>query len=248
MRSDDLAPLLVPPPPPAGNVTFRQGVIISWNPLTAENVVNVGGTNLTNLPTIASNAEVRAMKEGDVVGIQSVGNGAVSTMYIIGRVVTPGTAQAASALRLVSDQIVAGSDMTEGERSGSTANVYSWGDLTGTSVGPAVTITVGNSGKALVIFSAEIGWGAPVPQGTGAWASVEVTGATTIAASGLWALGRNDNPTNEAGRLGIGRHKLFTGLNPGEHTFTMKYAVFPIGSNTAVTCSFMEREIAVFAM
>ena len=97
--------------------------------------------------------------------------------------------------------------------------------------GPAVTITTGT--KALVIISCEA-------DNTGVniatFASVAVSGATTVAASDTvaikWQLRENiENRHSVATR--------FTGLTAGSNTFTMKYRT---ASDTA---SFGDREIIV---
>lgn len=248
LDSEDLAPLLTAA---QGDPTALRGgtaTVIAWNSETGENVIEFRGTNLTNLPMVVSSAEVLQIQPGDKVLLNIFGTGGFATVYIVGRVAQPGPGMRDLILSTVANNIVAASDLSVGTRSGSVANTYVWGDLTGSSVGPSVTVTVGNSGKALVLFSAEIGHGAPVSQGIGAWTSVDVSGATAIGPDKDWALGFNENPVNEAGIWSAGQQKLYTGLNPGTHTFTLKYAVFPVASSVSVTCDFAEREIAVFAM
>lgn len=94
---DDLAPLFgEPPEPPSQDVRFRQGLIITFNKDTLENTVDVGGTIFTNLKVLSS-GEVRLLVAGAVVEIVVVGS-STKTMYITGRILKPGTPEAASAV------------------------------------------------------------------------------------------------------------------------------------------------------
>jgi hypothetical protein len=243
MRSNDLAALLVQRQPTG--VGFRQGVVLAWNPDTAQNTVDVGGVVLTDVP-ILNTSESRLLTPGAVVGILTAG----SSWMILGRVTVPNTPDAASALAMISQRIVAASDPAQGTRSSS-----SFGDLTGAAVGPSVTVTISSVGRAALVFWSA-GYGEPddlswQPRST-AGISVEVSGATSIAASGDYSLGHNmqfpeaPNPGNALTFSSFQNSlmHLFTGLNPGSTNFTMKYR------NLAGTtdCRFETREIAVFAL
>lgn len=95
--NDDIAALFGDPPEqPSQDVRFRQGLIVTFNKDTLENTVNVGGTVLTNL-TVLSSGEVRLLVAGAVVEIVVVGS-STKTMYITGRILKPGTPEAASAV------------------------------------------------------------------------------------------------------------------------------------------------------
>ncbi|MEO3930922.1 hypothetical protein ABGB07_44835 [Micromonosporaceae bacterium B7E4] len=241
MRSNDLAPLLAAAP--SAGVDLRQGVVLAWNPVTAQNVVQVGGTTMTDLP-ILNTSEALLLAPGAVVGILA----AASTWFILGRVTVPGTPEAASALSMVSSRIIAVVDPGLGSRSSAT-----FGDLAGAAVGPSVTATISASGKALAFWSC--GYGGSVG---GTWeahstagVSVAVSGATTVAASGDYSLGHNiqfpadPNPGNALTYSSFqnGMHHLFEGLNPGANTFTMKYR-----NLAGIDTEFDTREIAVFAL
>ena len=132
-----------------------------------------------------------------------------------------------------------------GTRSSST-----FGDLTGSSVGPAVTVAIGQTGRAMVFWSGAMG-------STGDWAthvtggiSVAVSGATTIAAHGDYSLGprlqfpASPNPGNAlcAGSWQGAMMTFFEDLNPGLNTFTLKYRNLQ-GSNAV---RFESRRIVVF--
>lgn len=100
-----------------------------------------------------------------------------------------------------------------GERSSTT-----YGDLSETTVGPSVTLETSN--QCLVI------WGCTMIQettpGSSTFASVAVTGATTIAADDGYS---ERIQTDDNYRMCASQFQFFNTLTPGEHTFTMKYRV-----------------------
>ena len=239
--SDDLAPLF--PTPPAGGVGYRQGILRAWDRTNAANTVEVDGILIENLPILNTNNEQLTLAPGDVVGILTTG-AAASSWMILGRVTIPGTPAAETLMAQVASRVVASSIAGEGTL---TAPQPVYTDLVGTSVGPSVTATITN-GKALVMFGVETAWGAPVTEGLGAYASVAVSGATTIPANQEWGVGHDVNPVNEAETFTASKFHLFTGLNPGVHTFTMKYRMYTVSGSGTPTVWFREREIAVFAL
>ena len=249
MRSDDLVPL-VAPPSGGSAVGFRQGVIVSWNPINAENTVLVGNALMTNLP-ILNTSEAAILGTGDVVGILTAG----STWGILGRFTIPGTPEAVSGIEAVTNRIQAAEDVAQGTR-----NSTSWGDLTGADVGPSVTVTVGPSGRVLAFWSCELG---QATDGGGFLLSmvkstphvgVEVSGATTATPDAFRALNLNvefpnvataDDATGQVWLQAAMMH-LFTGLNAGLTTFTMKYR--HDGLSPAANMNFNARELAVFVL
>ena len=89
--------------------------------------------------------------------------------------------------------------------------------------GPAVSVVTGTS--AIVIVGALIGANtaaAGAPSNKMSWAC---SGATTVAASDLWATGVVQTGTGAGPSVYSSRWHLATGLNPGTNTFTTKYAV-----------------------
>lgn len=111
-------------------------------------------------------------------------------------------------------------------------------------VGPAVTVTTGT--RAIVFIQAGVN---TTSTDSSAFFSVAVTGATTIAQSDTWAcimdgtqgnFNFSGNPKDQHNRRMI--TKMFTTLNAGSNTFTMKYKV---GSATA---HFHNREIIVLPL
>lgn len=237
MRSNDLVPLLAPSPSPG--VGFRQGTIVSWNANTAENTVLVGDTLMTNLP-ILNTSEAAILAAGNVVGILTSG----STWGILGRFTIPGSSEAVSSLSSLRTQ---SADVLTNESTTSS----SFTDLA--TVGPAVTINVGPSGRVLVIVSAEMTGMAPkgsVINTGGASMTYAASGANTLTAVDRYAatgeIKYDSTPTFTADlhlRVAISRVTLREGLTPGSTTFTAKYKRL-----TAGTTTFVNRNITVMAL
>jgi hypothetical protein len=101
--------------------------------------------------------------------------------------------------------------------------------------GPAVTVTCGTI--AIVSFAASH---ANNTINSASLSSVEVSGASSVAASDNWCILTDGTPANQFTRQGVTH--VFSGLTAGSNTFTMKYRA---GSNTA---SFQFREISVIPL
>lgn len=111
-----------------------------------------------------------------------------------------------------------------------TTTSTAYGDLT--TVGPQVTSNTGTI--AACLFIAEV---SNTGTNSATNVSVAVSGATSIAASDAWRTVLDGVTAGNANRV-AGFH-LFTGLNPGSNTFTMKYK---IGTGTG---TFAFRELLV---
>lgn len=218
-RFEDLAPLVAPSGVARGStVGFRQGVVESWDPLTATGTVRIGGTPFSDLPTLASGTEVLLIKPGDVVSILVVsGNAAFSTMYILGRITQPNTPQAASFMELFG---FARHEVT----ASATISSTTYGDLPG-SPGPQVTnVQIGKSGRCLIFLTCQFNYAPDQPRG--GQMAYEITGATNVApTSARVSVVSLFNSLNDTGNVldmksVIG---IQDGLNPGLHTFTAKY-------------------------
>ncbi|WP_371409729.1 hypothetical protein OG423_14080 [Micromonospora zamorensis] len=224
--SDDLTPVLAAQP--AAGAGYRQGIVREWNPNTAENVVEVGGALITNMPVLNTN-EVLLLAPGDVVGILTAG----PSWCILGRLTVPGTPAAATALNAIRTKSV-----TVGTYETRTSAI--WGDLT--TPGPVVTdVVVGPSGRCLVFISSTITLLTTSGGGEMAYA---ITGATSVPTG--------DDPPALAwyGPAGSGptmtRLVLQEGLNSGSHTFTAKYSAVDLGVGGSVR--FGDRNLTVIPL
>lgn len=242
-RSSDLVPLLAAQNNGAG-VGFRQGVVLAWDQDTAENSILIGDAVINNLPVL-NTSEASLLVPGDVVGVLTAG----ASWAIMGRLIIPGSPEAATSIRAITNRIQAAEDISGGSRNSST-----FGDLTGAAVGPSVTVRVGSSGRVLAFWSAEIGQTAAYNTRNTPHVGVAVSGATTRAAEVWNALNFNlEHPSSGFSGYAVSSFwiqsavfHLFTGLTPGDNTFTMQYRTDTMVPNAA--CNFSAREIAVFAL
>lgn len=211
----DLTPLLIGAANPGtGGVGFRQGVVVSWDQNTAANTINVGGTELSNLP-ILNTSEAVTLSPGDVVGLLTITN----QFFILGRLTIPATTAAATALAL--DRTVASYDTN------STAT--SSGSASGTS--PTVDVLVGKTGRLMVTVGCQIdATGAiAVTSSCGGAMGFALSGANTMAAGSDLAVVERVVMQVSTGtcRAVITRRGSITeylfGLNPGLTTVTAQY-------------------------
>lgn len=105
-------------------------------------------------------------------------------------------------------------------------------------VGPAITVTTGTI--AIVSFAAHMQNNL---SDNACIASVQVSGASSVAASDNWAIVTDGVPANQAIRIGMTH--VFSGLTAGSNTFTMKYRR---GAGSSSTPSFSLREINVIPL
>jgi hypothetical protein len=240
---DDVAGLFLPPAAgPSQTMAYRQGIVTEFNPVTLENKVDVGGTELTDLPLLGV-GEATLLAAGAVVGLLAIGDTA-KTFAIVGRLVHPNTAQARDATGLLSANTKAA---TVGDQEGTDSTTYT--DLA--TVGPQVTVTVRSTGRLLVSIS--FGVQALGADTFGGSATVAMTGANTITAdtaanthhfharhwhalSGGITLTQQDSPAAST---------VFEGLTPGETVVTMKYRSINGGAPDA---DFGRRTLVVIAL
>lgn len=104
-----------------------------------------------------------------------------------------------------------------------------------TTPGPSVTVTCGTI--AIVAFAAAC---SNNTINCADLASVEVSGASSVAASDNWSTVVDGLPAGQSIRIGMTH--VFTGLTAGSNTFKMKYRA---GSNTS---TFTQREINVIPL
>jgi hypothetical protein len=98
-----------------------------------------------------------------------------------------------------------------------------WGDLATTT--DQVTVTIGQSGIALVFLSASIN---PNTVGGTGWVSVAVSGANTIGPASPQLIFYQAPVANYSAQYGVAA--LMTGLAPGSTTFKLKYYINPGGA------------------
>lgn len=246
--TDDLVSLFDDEPdPPSQDVRFRQGLIVTFDPVTLANTVRVGGATLTNLKLLGV-GEATLLVPGATVGIMTVG-GPAKTMFILGRAVTPNTADATNAVSLLNSQIYSQFIIT-GETTASTT----YTDLA--TVGPVVTVPVGPSGRILVLATAQIQWATVGALGTGGGGLFDVAfaGANTRTPNevvdplvGLSVIQITTATNNsQAGFFSATTQAVFSALNPGDTTITMKYRHSTV--STAVNTDFHRRTLTVFKL
>lgn len=240
--ADDLTSLFGPDPAGASqDVRFRQGVVQSWNPLTAQNTVLIGSTVLVDLPVL-NTSEALVLAAGDVVSVAVIGDMAGARTYgIWGRMTIPGSAGAATALRALG--VYAQFDTNNGS---TTTNGYV--DLTGATVGPQVTAPIGNSGRVKVTISCQMESTFDPTLGAKCAMGFELGGANTLAAANDKALVWFNSLTG-APAVGITQHFIMraayvhylSGLTAGDTTFTAKYS----SGSSGTTANFSDRTIIV---
>lgn len=270
---DDISSLLVAPTagetagrPGLGPVStptrFAQGTVLSWDPDTAGNEIEVHGVTLRNLPVIGS-TDILVTRPGDRVIVQSSApSGGAATYWIAGRLVIPNTdaversieflrtdlAKQISA-QIFAERISSATEVLPGDRP-----VFStFGDLelVGSSTpspGPAVMAEISDARRALVFLTAQIT--APAPIQGGGDMSVEITGSSTIAPSQAFRSlstvlsDSNGGTTLFQQATAIALITESDGLNAGPNVFTAKYQD-PTG--TAPAAQFANRNITVIA-
>lgn len=234
--SDDLTDLFLPSKPERSGLMFGQGVVKSWDPVTAANTVEYRGATLTDLPLLNS-TEAVLLQKGSVVGILSTG----AQVFIIGRITIPGSADAATALnaiRIYSDTVNVLDSTTSG----------TIGDLPNSTGPTCADVVVGKSRRAVAFMSAFAGIGGTGVFSNGGGIDIAVSDATTIAADGSYPAWQLQLQSNNAAQENISANsrwtalKFFDGnLNPGLNTFQMKYMRL---GNTGTT-SFYTRNLTV---
>ncbi|MDZ5441750.1 hypothetical protein U2F26_03260 [Micromonospora sp. 4G57] len=204
MRGDDLVTLFSAPP--AAGIGYRQGVVVEWNPDTAENVIDIAGAQLENL-SILNTSESLLLAPGDVVGVLTAG----ASWCILGRLTIPGTPQAAATIGagLKAAAVI-------GNTSISSANYA----LNG---GPTVTTNILRTGRAYVSFAS----GMDLDVGEAVALVVVATGPGGVTWSSSTVLSGSNLLTVSSGTLGgtlsLGGStgELAAGLVPGSWTFEL---------------------------
>lgn len=90
MISEEIAPLIAPNGS-LDNLAFHAGKVVAWNKSTGANTIEVAGTPLQDLPMLNIGDTVN-LAPGDVVALLRF----KSTMFVVGRIVQPGSEALAS--------------------------------------------------------------------------------------------------------------------------------------------------------
>lgn len=212
-------------------VQLRQGQISFWDPATLDNRVIMGGVELVNVQMLSVGPDIVDMQPGDVVTLMSNGLGQI---FIVGRVVTPGTSSAQRAIQSAYGRVRSATVATT-----ETATSGSYVDLT--TYGPEVKVSIGPSGSCLLTVSANM----TIPNGGEAAMSFVGSGpgSATEAASDARGVGGGAGLTTVTGPVYFksGRPSQLTGLAMGEWVFTAKYRV--ISSPVSGSITFGARNI-----
>src|SRR5690606_23899832 len=231
--------------PPGKPASYGQGVIVSWNPDTFENVVRFHGAELHNLPVLAG-PDALTFRPGDIVGVQYwAPEGGSGQYWILPRIVVPGSGAAAAAIaslrtdlgRQVARAVFGEAihvDTVDGSASISDQDAGNdWIDLPGSPGPPVSDVEISESGRASVLMTARLSVETHSTDARGATAAVSyrVSGQTSrqpnlahaLELSNTTQVTRGGPVTSVVGAT-MTRVHTATGLGPGVHTFSVKYA------------------------
>lgn len=266
----DLASILVPQT--TGALRYGMGRIIAWDPQTFENIVEWSGIPIPNM-LIANPTDALSYASDmlvSLIGIDSAGEEGVTQWVIWGRLVQPGGNAAAIAIdflrgslareisaQIFADRIYADSMSAQAEHAGT-----SFGDPdTLGDPGPTVANVDIASGTAIVFMSANMKFSsedtATNDNASSGVISYQISGATSrepdLVGAGLGssiqkyrAGGPVDMIAGVNAAATLTKITVETGLNPGLHTFQMKYQKWPADATEPMTCA--NRSLVVIAL
>lgn len=232
MRSDDIS-VDINGKPPSGDrdIGMRQGVILEWNDLTGENLVDIEGQVFEDLDVLMSGIGI-AYSVNDVVSIVR----RQSRYYIQGKV---GSVNGS-----------AGSAIQEG--------IFNYSDVVTPTAGAwidppsgvaSVDAYIGSSGKALVVWRCDITCNNSVGEiGFGVTGASSISTAVFAAMSLYHSASTVGTPSTAVKSTVNGFYTMrhSTGLMPGLNTFRLKYRVSVTG--TGVNASFGSPQITVIPL
>jgi hypothetical protein len=243
--SNPWADLAAPAPlGPAGQVGYRTGVIVTWDPLTLANTVRVDNTIIPNVQ-IKNLAEIPFLAVGSRVSVLSVRYpDGLSSFYIDGRIITPETDEATQVVSALS----AGSILHDFIETTEGTAASPWVDLA--TIGPIVEPTVSPTGRLVVLLGAACSTpDDPLAFNTGGGLmSFALSGANTLAADDERAIQLVANLESVDGESNYVLGSVFgaielTGLNAGLTTITAKY-----GADVAADTLFSNRSLTVITL
>lgn len=225
----------------ADPVSFRKGTIVSYDQATGDNVVEVGGANVADIPVLGV-AEAATYAPGVSVGVLVVDTGGSQSWFIIGRIVRPNTNDYVDAVNRLSNSIFS----EQVDASESTTNT-SIGDRL-TTIGPIAYPVVKSSGKLLILLSCVM-IADDTDIANGGIMTVEIKDS---AGSIWWGAGTlpnlsfyySDNAAHALGdSIAYTRAFLVTGFPADTYTVTAKYAAQGVSLTT-----FAQRNVTCIAL
>ncbi|THV26014.1 hypothetical protein [Glycomyces paridis] len=223
-------------------VEYDQATVVEWNPDTGENVIRYRGDDFPNVPMIGS-TDILVTQPGDQVAVMtSTPAGGAGSMWITGRIVVPGTPEAARSIEFmtsaiaqeISAAVFAERIKSDADPDLATRNATTFGDPEVGSAGPAVTGVSIVSGTAIVIMGCNLKAASDETDGSvfsAGYVGFEISGATSVPAteptSSMWSLVRKTGTITTDESIEIlstfTSVQRVTGLNPGLHDFSLKY-------------------------
>lgn len=216
--------------PEAGPPQFsrRRGKVLSWDPFTMHNAIEVDGVTYEDIPCLNVIDSVTMMPNDRVEIITFSG-----LWYVLGRIVAPGTEDAERSIKYVQG-------VSAYESGGSGGPSTSYGDLSVGGFGPAVTFDVPPSGQVWVGISGHFSLSA-VGGGTNnsvtQYMSFELSGANNLAPDDDWSIFATAaySGSSTPGISYNASHSdefFLTGLAPGATSFVAKYRSATSGTGT----------------
>lgn len=201
-------------------------------------VVLTGATQTLTGKTLTSPTITGGTMDNSTVTVDAIaGHTTSNTGTVYGVAVTTGTIGTAG----LANASVTANKLSTGAQTAVVATSQTTTSPTFTdlgTVGPAVTVTIGANGLALVILSGKVSNGTAGDYGVMGFV---VSGANTIAASFTNSLAIQGGSTSN--ELASSYSILLTGLSTGSTTFTCKYEIITGGTGT-----FRDRNITVIPL
>lgn len=250
--TSDLTPLLQAAP--TAQMRYASGVIVSWNAESYENVIEVRGSLLINLPVL-SGPDGLSYKAGDVValiGADQQGARGIASYAILGRFLVPGAGRAEQSIEWMTSELgrsIAASvfadrvksDFKNLQVSNTSENTWQDAEFAGSvDPGPTVEIEITERGAAIVIVGASMG----AQESAHGRMSFEISGATDRVPSPSNAASfynYADAPAVAGTTSTAATH--ITDLNPGVHKFEAKY--WALFGDNGVKPHFANRSLTV---
>jgi hypothetical protein len=260
MGTDDLTPLLVPPPDAQG-MRYGQGKLLAWNADTFENQVLWQGTVLTNLVVLAGTSGNSFQPGQTVALIGWAPGGGAGSWAIFGQWVTPGTGAAAQQIAFMNSTLasavaagVLGARFYSESIPLIDGTVTNPGSTYTSANGPVLTgVDVSDSGLCLLKITARVACQINQPNGVaaGGWMSVAVSGASTRSPADDDALEHDiTGPAADviASSVQATRLVLLEGLNPGLHTISARYRSEHVDPPPDTSVIFSSRNLTAWAL